>query len=87
MIPKRISGATHNLGPPKGWDAERDGKCGHLTVRVEGNLYSSAWEPTPDELVTLLNGGSIVLSVVGDQPPVMLSVEPLPPETQEGANA
>src|SRR5690349_11413068 len=75
MIPKRIAGATHNYGAPKDWDPEKSGKCGHLSVRVEDNVYSSAWEPTPDELALLVNGGSIVLSVVGGQPPVMLTVE------------
>lgn len=78
MIPKRISGANLNLGAPKGWEPEKDGNCIHLAVRlVDGNIYQSAWEPSPDELAALNAGGSIVLSVVGGQPPVMLSVEPV----------
>lgn len=78
MIPKRISGATLYMGAPKGWQPEKDGNCVHLAVRVvEGNIFQSAWEPTPEELAMLNAGGSMVLSVVGGQPPVMLSVEPV----------
>lgn len=77
MIPKRISGANRYMGAPKGWEPEKDGNCIHLAVRVEDNIYQSAWEPSPDELAMLNAGGSIVLSVVGGQPPVMLSVEPV----------
>lgn len=78
MIPKRISGATLYMGAPKDWQLEKDGNCAHLAVRVvEGNIFQSAWEPTPEELAMLNAGGSMVLSVVGGQPPVMLSVEPV----------
>lgn len=78
MIPKRISGATLWMGAPKGWTPEKDGNCSHLAVQVvDGNIYQSSWEPTADELAMLNAGGSIVLSVVGGQPPVALSVEPV----------
>lgn len=76
MIPARIAGATHHLGAPKGWKPEEDGNCCHLAVRVvEGNVWQSAWEPTPAEVAAISAGAKIVLSVVGGQPPVMLSVE------------
>ncbi len=75
MIPKRISGATHRLGKPNDWDAEENGDCVHLLVRIEDGCVCSAWEPTPDELAMLNAGGSVILSIVGGQPPVMLSVE------------
>ena len=76
MIPKRIKGATHNLGKPMDWDETKHGNCVHLWVRVTpGAVFESAWEPTPDELATLNNGGSIVLRVIGGQPPVALLVE------------
>lgn len=78
MIPQRIADATHYLGAPKGWKPEDDGNCVHLAVRVVDNVWQSAWEPTPGELALLNAGGSIVLSVVGGQPPVMLTVEPPP---------
>lgn len=80
MIAKRIAGATHYLGAPKGWNPETDGNCGHLAVRlVDGNVFESLWEPTPAELEVLKVGGSVLLRVVGGQPPVALSVE-MPPE-------
>lgn len=76
MIAKRISGANLYLGAPKDWDEEKDGSCHGLAVRrVEDNVFQSAWEPTPAELAALNAGGLVVLSVVGGQPPVMLSVE------------
>ena len=78
MIPRRISGATLHLGAPKGWDADVDGRCVGLAVRIlDGNVFQSAWEPTQEEIAMILAGGSIVLSVVGGQPPVMVSVEPI----------
>lgn len=78
MIPARISGATHYLGAPKGWQPDEDGNCCHLAVRVDGNVWQSAWEPTPAEIAAINAGAKIVLSVVGGQPPVMLYVEDLP---------
>jgi hypothetical protein len=79
VIPRRISGSTHALGAPKDWDNAVDGNCCTLHVRwvQEGGhmCAQSAWEPTPAELAMLNNGGSVVLSIVGGQPPVMLSVE------------
>jgi hypothetical protein len=79
MISKRINGSTHYLGAPKGWDPDKDGECRHLAVRVvEDNVWQSAWEPTPAELALLNAGGSVVLSIVGGQPPVALSVEAPP---------
>ena len=77
MIPKRISGSTHYMGAPLGWEPEKDGNCIHLAVRVEDDIWQSAWEPSPAELAMLNAGGSIVLSIVGGQPPVMLTVEPV----------
>ena len=76
MIPRRIAGATHHLGAPQSWDEATQGPCRRLHVRVspEG-ICESAWEPTPAELAALNAGASIILSVVGGQPPVMLSVE------------
>jgi hypothetical protein len=76
MIPRRIAGATLNLGPPEGWDK---GECSPLAVRVENDtgysVCASAWEPTPEELTRLVTGGSVVLRVFGMQPPVALTVE------------
>jgi hypothetical protein len=76
MMPLRILGATNYLGAPPGWEPAEDGACAPLAVRHVGNIYESAWEPTPDELAALNAGGSVVLRVVGSQPPVALYVEP-----------
>jgi hypothetical protein len=76
MIPKRIDGGRM-LRAPKDWNADRDGPCSQLAVRVvDGNVCESLWEPTPAELAALNAGGSVLLRVVGGQPPVMLLVEP-----------
>lgn len=89
MIPKHIAGANAYPGAPKGWQPEKDGKCGHLAVRVtapeNATMYcESAWEPTPKELELLNVGGQIILLVVGWQVPVSLYVEPVTePVTQE----
>jgi hypothetical protein len=80
MIPRRIQNATHALGAPLDWDSEKHGNCVRLWVRAEGGTYASAWEPTPDELDALNAGGSVVLTIVGGQPPVALHVET--PETE-----
>ena len=74
MIPARIAGATHWLGAPKGWEREVNGPCTHLAVRQVGDVWESAWEPTPAELAALNAGAKVVLRVVGGQPPVMLTV-------------
>ena len=78
MMPLRISDATHFLGAPKGWEPEKDGRCSHLAVRRIDDVWQSAWEPTPAEIEMLNAGGTVVLSIVGGQPPVSLSVE-MPP--------
>jgi hypothetical protein len=78
VIPKRIAGATRLYGAPRGWNPETDGDCGGLWVRETqpGRFIESesAWEPTPEELAILNAGGSVILRVVGAQPPVMIYV-------------
>ena len=81
MIPRHITGATLRFCAPAGWDEATQGPCGRLDVRVQpGNVCESAWEPTPAELAALNAGASVILSVVGGQPPVMLYVEAPPSE-------
>lgn len=70
-----IEGATHNPGAPEGMEDS----CGRLPIRVtrdERNhvVCQSAWKPTPEELAVLADGGYVVLSVWGWQPPVALTV-------------
>lgn len=73
-------GATHNYAAPSYWNAETDGECGILEVRVDAwgerklPQCVSTWKPTAEELVQLLHGGVIELAIIGDQPPVMLTV-------------
>lgn len=88
MLPRRITGASLVLGAPAGWKPERDGNCAHLPIRTHGapergqGWCESAWEPTPDELLLLNAGGSVVLRVLGWQPPCTIYVEaPEPEET------
>lgn len=82
MLKKVISRWNAAPGPPRGWNADRDGSCGALPIRVErapnGSVLAceSAWEPTPRELELLNAGGLVVLRVCGWQVPVALSVEP-----------
>lgn len=85
MIPRRIQGTTHYLGAPKGWTPEISGHCGHLAVRQDGPAFESVWEPTPDEIEAIIQGGSVILRVFGGQPPVALYVEApaLSPEPQK----
>lgn len=93
MITRRIAGATHYLGAPAGWQPDKDGDCGYLAIRTEGNprqgsgWCESAWEPTPRELEALNNGGSVILRIIGWQPPVALYVEAAPLAPVEIAEA
>lgn len=81
MIARRIMNASHWLGAPAGWKPDKDGECGHLAIRTSGDprhssgYCESAWEPTPREIEQLNAGGSIILRVMGWQPPVALYVE------------
>ena len=77
MIVNVIEGYTHIIGRDQGY--------GGLPIRgevidVNGGVLevmASSWTPTPRELRTLLQGGSIVLRVGGTMhPPVSMNVEP-----------
>lgn len=82
MLKKVIHGWNAAPGAPKDWNPERDGECGALPIRAtfhtDGTIshVESAWEPTPTELAQLNSGGSVILRIVGWQPPVALFVEP-----------
>lgn len=77
----QIKNSTHNFGAPENWDPAKDGTCLVLPVRVqefgENKLPEcvSAWQPSPEELALLTRGGVVILSIIGRQPPVMLTVE------------
>lgn len=78
MIPGRIADATVQLGAPEGWDEARDGPCAKLDVRIRGSVFTSCWEPTPDEVVRLAAGAKVYLHIAGGQPPVALTVGEAP---------
>lgn len=79
MLRRAIKGFTKVFKPPVNWNEDSNGRCGDLHVRLvaDGNTpcCESAWEPTPDELAVLNDGGSIILRIWGGQPPVALYVE------------
>jgi len=53
--------------------AIRDEKIGGV------NHMTSLWEPTPAELKMLVDGGAVVLTILGNvHPPVMVSTQPPP---------
>lgn len=75
MLLKRIPDATRVLNGPQDWDESR-GPVQGLPIRdvlddAGGNWMASSWEPTPDELASLLDGGSVVLMVAGTGHPVV----------------
>jgi hypothetical protein len=74
MEPLKISGANQYFGPPSDWQDTYERACGNLHVRVVGSSCQSAWRPTPDELAVLNAGGSVILEILGGQPPVALWV-------------
>ena len=45
MTPIRITAATHEFGPPKGWNPDQHGGCSRLVTRVVDGVWQSAWEP------------------------------------------
>lgn len=73
MIPLRIFGATRVLGRSQGYVG-----LPVLDAELEGTpVMFTAWEPTPEELDLLNNGGHVRLAILGTQhPPVRLFVCP-----------
>lgn len=67
--------ATHNFGAPPDWDSSANGDCATLPVCVQGELFTSCWQPSDAERMAIANGEPIMLSVIGGQPAVMLWVE------------
>lgn len=74
-----IDGYTNVLGAPQDWNPETNGECFGLPVRQApyGDTveFTSAWQPSPDELAALAGGAPILLRVVGGHPPVSIHVE------------
>lgn len=74
MMIKMIEGVEKVWGAPANWD-KRQGYCGGLPAKVTntnaGPMWESAWEPTPEELKLLNEGGSIHLFVSAHPHPVV----------------
>ncbi len=77
----KIIGETHTFNPPENWQPEHDGECGNLSVR-QGTYGTraliencSAWRPSLGEIATLKQGGVVIISIVGAQPLLSVSVE------------
>lgn len=87
MRPGRVEGATRVFGKPVDWD-DTKGVCVGLPVRDVktdiGDIMTSAWFPTAEEIMALINGAPIHLEVVGNvHPPVQITVGE--PPDMEGA--
>lgn len=81
MTPLRISNATRRL-------AESQDEYTALSIRDERiggvNYMTSVWEPSPQELHDLNNGGAVRLSIIGEDiggkifRPVLITTQPAP---------
>jgi len=73
----RIEGANRVCGQSQGYlglpirdEMIIDKATGKLT-----NIMHTAWEPTPKEIEMLINGGKIIVSIIGLSPqPILLTV-------------
>lgn len=66
---------NHEFGAPPGWAQGGDLECGTLPVTltyVDGRqAIVSFWQPQPEELAKLLQGKPVILTVFGQQHPVV----------------
>ncbi len=82
MLIKCIQGFQKVWGAPSNWTPETMGECGGLPAKVTitnaGPMWESAWEPTPEELKLLNEGGTIHLFIGSAiHPVVAMNVEKL----------
>lgn len=79
MNPTHIPNANRQLGPPRDWDAERNGPCEVLELLDTGEFFQSAWVPDSQELACIQAGAPVVVTVWGRQhPPIGVAVMPKP---------
>lgn len=75
MLIKLIEGFQKVWGAPVNWTPETMGQCGGLPAKITntnvGPMWESAWEPTPEELKLLNEGGSIHLFISAHPHPVV----------------
>lgn len=82
MRPVLVEGHNIDMVKPEGWDESRDGTCLSLPVRREvtgtGNeaklSFTSNWQPSPQELALLAQGGVVELCCLFGQYPVSINV-------------
>ncbi len=79
MRPVKVERENSVFTKPQGWDEERDGRCGELSIRKENHgpnrvYHFSNWRPDSEDLAILNAGGVIELCCVGVQPPVSINV-------------
>jgi hypothetical protein len=97
VLKRVIAGWNAAPGAPADWDPARDGDCGALPIRVYPaqalrpggprlQWVESAWEPTPREMRALALGRSIILRIIGWQPPVALYVDAEKPQGDLGVD-
>lgn len=78
MNPSKIQGANAALGAPEDWDADKQGECATLPVRInaEAGTIESAWEPSDEEKAAIAAGRPVILTIWGRlHPPVSVNVE------------
>lgn len=75
MHPIEPKNATHELAPPAGM-----ADCIPLAVRVSQDTdcrtFTSAWQPSAEELESLRKGASVAVTIFGNShPPIYVGVE------------
>lgn len=77
MIPTKTRNPTIVFTPPANWNAEKDGPCGNLEVRVDTYGQSelaqltSTWAPTENDLYLLSRGGVVEVHLLTSAQPAM----------------
>lgn len=78
---QQIPGATRYIGKSQGYKGlpVRDATCNSTVTGPDTPMMETAWQPTPDELVKINAGASIIVQLIGKgHPPIMLEVGPVP---------
>jgi hypothetical protein len=76
-----FQGQSVVLNPPKGWDNGGDtAQCGALPIQLQDQdgmpVMRSAWRPSQEEILALLEGAHICVGIVGTaHPPIQVYVE------------
>lgn len=76
----RIEGAVAVIGRAQGYNAlPIKGELVHdLATGKEAPAFTTAWLPTPEELVALNAGAAVHVQLLYSQPPITVTVGPIP---------